>query len=234
MASALPRLVVFDFDHTVVDANTDTWILRTMPQGLPPALVDSYEHGKWTEYMDRVLQHLHSVGVSAAALQQELAHIPLTAGMRELFSYIGSTPGTDAIIISDSNTLFIQWVLDAAQLHTHVRDVYTNPASLEPSGRIRVLPLHTHACGTCPVNMCKAQVLQQYIDARSLSGPKYSQVAYVGDGGNDLCPVQSMGEKDLAFPRVGYALAAKLHALPPRSAVHPWVSGLDILRVLRR
>jgi pyridoxal phosphate phosphatase PHOSPHO2 len=154
--------------------------------------------------------------------------------MRELFAHIGTTPGIDAIIISDSNTLFIRWVLDAAQLHGHVRTVYTNPATLdESSGRVHLLPLHSHACKTCPVNMCKTQALQAYINERQATGVTYSRVAYVGDGGNDLCPVMSMSAQDVAFPRAGFTLAAKLQALPPACAVHPWESGLDILSVLR-
>jgi hypothetical protein len=40
------------------------------------------------------------------------------------------------------------------------------------------------------------------------------RVAYVGDGGNDLCPcVRLLAAGDLALPRSGFTLARRLKAL---------------------
>lgn len=41
-------LFAFDFDHTIVDGNTDTYIIKAHPkQCLPQELKDSYETGRW-------------------------------------------------------------------------------------------------------------------------------------------------------------------------------------------
>jgi 4'-phosphopantetheinyl transferase EntD len=41
-------LVAFDFDHTVVDGNTDTHVIKAAPSGtLPPHVKASYVAGRW-------------------------------------------------------------------------------------------------------------------------------------------------------------------------------------------
>jgi hypothetical protein len=45
------RLVAFDFDHTIADANSDTFILGVLPGGLPADVKDSLQPGQWTAYM---------------------------------------------------------------------------------------------------------------------------------------------------------------------------------------
>lgn len=50
---------LFDFDYTIVDDNSDTWIHRCAPGGqLPSAVRDSYVAPDWIGYMNRVLSHL--------------------------------------------------------------------------------------------------------------------------------------------------------------------------------
>jgi len=41
-------LFAFDFDHTIMDGNTDTFIIKAHPNGcLPQELKHSYETGRW-------------------------------------------------------------------------------------------------------------------------------------------------------------------------------------------
>lgn len=73
----------------MVDDNSDTYIIRAAPsQALPEQLRRSYESGRWTEYMQRVLTHLHSEGVGPAAMRRVMATIPFTPGMRELLDHL--------------------------------------------------------------------------------------------------------------------------------------------------
>jgi phosphoserine phosphatase len=63
-------LYVFDFDHTIVDQNSDIFIYRALPGGiLPDHIKESYVTGKWTEYMQRVFEHMHMLKVSQAETQ---------------------------------------------------------------------------------------------------------------------------------------------------------------------
>ena len=61
---------MFDFDHTIVDQNSDTFIHRALPGGaLADHLKQSYVTGRWTEYMQRVFHHMHELNVSQADVQ---------------------------------------------------------------------------------------------------------------------------------------------------------------------
>lgn len=130
-------------------------------------------------------------------------------------------------------------------------DIYTNPATQSPQGTLLVTAHHSHDCPACPVNMCKRQILQQHTQAllaslnaqqeddgtsASTSSTPSIITCYVGDGGNDLCPAQSLGPQDFVFVRAGYALHKLLQDPKVQATVkarqHVWESGDDILQVL--
>jgi len=60
--------------------------------------------------MKEVFIHMHSVGVTPEKLRETLVKIPIIPGMKEVFDHIKNN-GNEAIIISNANTLFVDWVL---------------------------------------------------------------------------------------------------------------------------
>lgn len=79
------QLVAFDFDHTVTDDNSDTWIIRCLPGGvLPPDLKRSYVKGRWTEYMQRVIAYMHDEGITHQDLRRVIEKLPMVGGIGEL------------------------------------------------------------------------------------------------------------------------------------------------------
>ena len=167
--------------------------------------------------------------------------IPFTAGMTDLLTFISENKSTvDCIVISDSNTIFIDWILEAAGLRAAVSKVFTNPARFNESGSMEVECYHSHDCDKCPVNLCKRKVLEVYLSKRRDGGLEYERIFYVGDGGNDLCPTACLRGQDVVMPRKGYTLEklmAKLEAqegdaLFTAKAVS-WSSGTDILQELK-
>ncbi|KPP79395.1 Pyridoxal phosphate phosphatase PHOSPHO2-like [Scleropages formosus] len=235
----MKTLVVFDFDHTLVDDNSDTWVVKCAPdQRLPDWLKNSYEKGRWTEYMGRVMSYIGDSAVSGDTVRTVMESVPFTDGMVELLKFIAThKKSIDCIIISDSNTLFIDWILQAADVTNAVDRVFTNPARFDHRGYITVERHHSHECAQCPVNLCKRKALRDFVESQVEAGVRYHKTCYVGDGGNDLCPVTSLGQGDLVMPRKGYALERLLskarreeRALKPQ--VVAWCSGLEILHQL--
>lgn len=184
-------LLVFDFDNTIIDDNSDTWIIQCAPdKKLPIELQDSYQKGLWTEFMGRVFKYLRDEGVKEEELKRAVTSLPFTSGMIELLSFLRMNKDRfDCIIISDSNSIFIDWVLEAAAFHDVFDTVFTNPASFDSTGRLTVRNCHTHACTRCPKNLCKNTVLGEFIDKQLQKGVRYTRIVYIGDGGNDVCPV---------------------------------------------
>ena len=233
-------LLVFDFDNTIIDDNSDTWIVQCAPEKkLPIELQDSYEKGFWTEFMGRVFQYLGDEGVREDEMKRTVTSMPFTPGMVELLNFIRKNKDKfDCIIISDSNSVFIDWILEGADFHDVFDKVFTNPAAFDGSGHLTVKNYHAHSCNRCPKNLCKNVVLVDFIDKQLQQGVNYTQIVYIGDGGNDLCPVTFLRKNDVAMPRKGYALQKTLSRMsqnlePMECCVVAWSSGVEIISHLQ-
>lgn len=169
--------------------------------------------------------------------------IPFTAGMTELLHFISEQDDAHCIVISDSNTIFIDWILKASGLGPAVDRVFTNPATINESGFMEVQHHHSHDCQRCPVNLCKRKVLELHLETQRQRDVHYQQVFYVGDGGNDLCPTVCLRGCDVVFPRRGYTLEKLLSSsrqdsqqedVSLRAKVVAWSSGTEILEELKK
>jgi pyridoxal phosphate phosphatase PHOSPHO2 len=282
-ANAMDRtpstLVLFDFDHTVCDGNTDTWILRALPplasaqdaaaaaatsspraRVLPPSLRNPRDPHGWTAYMQSVFDYAHERGVFAPDFKEALRSLPLTPGFHALLTALLENVGGDsssgspppavaAGIVSDSNDLFIPWTLEAngfdsaAVARLFARGgVHSNPAALCEEGRRLTLTPHEtrpHGCAlSCPPNMCKGKRVKSIRAAQGREGEGL-RVAYVGDGGNDLCAAAALSRGDVVFARRGMALDRLLQqqqkggAEVVRAEVVRWETGDDVRDWLR-
>ncbi|CAH2305721.1 pyridoxal phosphate phosphatase PHOSPHO2 [Pelobates cultripes] len=230
-------LLVFDFDHTIVNDNSDTWIVQCAPEKkLPYGLQNTYEKGKWTEYMGRVFTYLGEQGIREEDMKRIMIDIPYTPGMTDLLQFIGHNKDYfDCIIISDSNTIFIDWILTHGNVHTVFDKVFTNPAAFDPLGNLTVQNFHIHHCTECPKNLCKKKVLEEFVAKQATKQVQYSKIVYIGDGGNDLCPVTFLKKGDIAMPREGYALQKRIAKDIDLidSSISVWSSGSEILSRLK-
>jgi pyridoxal phosphate phosphatase PHOSPHO2 len=237
MAQTAKTLVVFDFDLTLVNENSDT----LFTQILEPELLPSYmgyvvnEGLSWIETVNRVLEQLWLRGHQADAIKRALSSMPITAAMRQLLDFL--TARSDQftiIIISDSNELFIRWILEALHIPlANFAAVYTNHATISPDGLIKISGLyddvHPHSCTRpdpkCPARLCKTKALTDFLHTRPLG--TFSRTIYLGDGKGDACPCLSLlGAPDVVLARNGYGLAKTL--TPRRAAgdcvfqLHGW------------
>ena len=50
-------LLAFDFDHTIVDANSDVMVCQLAPDGtIPDEIQATYRHDDWTQYMGEIFK----------------------------------------------------------------------------------------------------------------------------------------------------------------------------------
>lgn len=65
-------------------------------------------------------------------------------------------------------------------------------------------------------------------------GIKYDKVVFLGDGGNDYCPIDA-GVVNVAFVRLGFALEKLLKkTMEPKSELFYWNNGGDVLSVINQ
>ena len=74
-----PRtLFAIDFDHTLVDDNTDTWVWKApLPGGrrLPEESIRTLrrEHAVWTDFMNQIFRLLHKEGLGQRDMLQHMS-----------------------------------------------------------------------------------------------------------------------------------------------------------------
>ncbi|XP_061665485.1 probable phosphatase phospho1 [Syngnathoides biaculeatus] len=239
-AVAQPRfLVLFDFDETLVNENSDDAVLQALPdQRLPDWLKSSYREGHYNEHMQQILAYMAERGVSRDAIRSALEAIPPAPGALALLNFLQNHQRDfELAVVSDANMYFIDTWLKHAGVRHLFRRIFTNPASFDASDRLVLLPFHAHSCPRCPDNMCKRVILGEYLALRQKElGAPFQQVFYVGDGANDVCPSLALGPRDTVFPRKDFPMhrLLKSEGTQFKADVVPWSSGEDVLDCLKK
>ncbi|PRW32627.1 inorganic pyrophosphatase 3 [Chlorella sorokiniana] len=203
-------LLCWDFDWSLIEENTDTWVLQQL--GADAFYRAGRQAGtQWTRLMDECLEKAASqLGRTPADVQAALHATPFHPELVALLRRVAATSGgggssscggsdsngngsgssaIDVAVISDANTVYIETILTHHGLSPAVLEVHSNPAEWR-GGALRVAPYHTapHGCRHCPSNLCKGQVLASLLQRQAAAGLRYDRVLYVGDGKGDYCP----------------------------------------------
>lgn len=232
-------LVAIDFDHTICDDNTDLVVQRLLTdEAISKDVQNLRKSNGWLIYMSKIFELLHENSVNADQIKDVIISIPAVAGMDKLLTSLHAN-GHEIIIISDSNSVFIDSWLKSRQLKHVISHIFTNPARYDDDGRLRVDAYHTqHSCRLSTVNLCKGQILMDYIQNKQEQGKNYERIVYIGDGRNDLCPILRLSEADLACPRKDYPLVDRLNKLPTsmsmKAKIVLWEDGTDLQRNLEQ
>ncbi|XP_066060910.1 phosphoethanolamine/phosphocholine phosphatase [Chamaea fasciata] len=231
-------LLVFDFDETLVDENSDDSVLRG--RALPPALRHDADAASYNQHMRRVLAWLGEQGVRPADLKAVYESLPLSPGVPELLRFLSKHRQLfEVVLISDANVFGVEAKLEAAGARSLFRKIFSNPAGVDRRGFLTLGPYHSHACPRCPANMCKGKILGEYLRERAREDVEFRRVFYVGDGANDFCPAGILREEDVAFPRKGYPMHRLIREGQEerpgefRAAVVPWESAVEVVRYLQ-
>jgi len=217
-------LAVFDFDHTIVDENSDVVACDKIN---PPSLIPDIKNyrNNWTEYMQKVFDTLKSIDIPAEQILNAVSLMAPVEGIPKLIRLLHKN-NVDIIVASDSNSLFIHNWLEQNELSDMVSCVYTNPAKIE-DGLIKIEPYALQmTCNRCARNMCKSAIVKEHITLKT--NKTYDKIFYFGDGRNDLCPILNLTRNDIAFPRSGYTLENLLKLHVTQAEVVSWCIGDDI------
>lgn len=87
-------LYAFDFDHTVLDGNSDEAITAVLNKPLPPDVKSVFDGTNWTEFMDRVMRYIGEQGIRPDAIVKCLHEMPFAPGNLGILSlqYVFSFP----------------------------------------------------------------------------------------------------------------------------------------------
>jgi pyridoxal phosphate phosphatase PHOSPHO2 len=236
MIKSISRLAVFDFDHTIINENSDIYVNKVIVDKLKPtaerkaektcfnfqypANIEEVGSISWTERMNAVFSFMHKTyNISSSEILACIKEIKIDESMKKLLRDLKQND-YDMIIISDANSIFIQTILQQNNLDEifDKNKIFTNQAYFESTGKLMLNPLNQiynkngekFNCSTklCAKNICKGTILNDYIQNKEAKVKDIDQISIilVGDGQNDYCPGLILSEQDSFYVRKNYSL----------------------------
>ncbi|RLN52388.1 hypothetical protein BBJ29_001076 [Phytophthora kernoviae] len=124
-------LIIFDFDESLVNADSDTFVFQSFhPELLQTLEARHAQNPVWPSVFDDMHQLLadEKPAVTMEMVRDHVAQIPIQERMADAIRMAVEEFDADVKIISDGNTVFIKSVLEHQGLQEHVSEVFTNPA----------------------------------------------------------------------------------------------------------
>jgi len=204
MSPVNSQLVVFDFDWSMADQDTDRWIFEVLASDLRRKMKNLKDEIQWTDLVAQSLREAHERDISRDQIENALRIMPFHPAMVRAVKNLKAAGKTTFLCLSNSNSIFISTILEDKKLTDLFHEVITNPAEWEPSGLLNLRrrvdpngPQHPCKIG-CSPNMCKGEELDAYL-ARHHT--QFDRIVYVGDGSNDFCPALRLRKQDLVLCR---------------------------------
>jgi len=207
-------LVVFDFDWSFVDQDTDRFIFEVHAPHLRRRMEDLKDEIQWTDLVAKTLKEAHAEGITREDIEGALKSLPFHPAMIRGVTHLKAStdPKVTLICLSNANQVFINTILKDKNLERLFDIIITNPAEWRGDGllavRRRVDPEGTqHSCQVgCSPNMCKGEELEAFLKDKE----PYDKMIYIGDGSNDFCPILRLRAQDVTLARLARGLEQRI------------------------
>ncbi|XP_022151617.1 inorganic pyrophosphatase 1-like [Momordica charantia] len=227
-------VVVFDFDKTIIDLDSDNWVVDEL--GATDLFNRLLPTMPWNSLMDRMMMELHAQGRTIHDIAEVLKRAPIISNVVPAIRAAYAL-GCDLRIVSDANPFFIETILNHFGIRECFSEIHTNPSFVDEQGRLRISPIHhfhESPHNFCPPNMCKGIVMER-IQASLMSEGK-KKFIYLGDGSGDYCPSLKLREGDFLMPRKNFPIWELISQNPLviKAEIHEWSDGEELERILLR
>lgn len=177
-------MVVFDFDHTVVEDNTDI-VIRDLvgKEKISDGVKKLFTVSGWIPYMQEILHILHANNITKSQIKATVENIPEVNGLKDLIRKLHKTQKVDIVIISDSNSVFINYWCNFNGMTQYIKKIYTNPAQFIENDVLKIQPYHHQiTCDLSSVNLCKGDILEEFVKNEfEQNNVIYSKIFYIGE-----------------------------------------------------
>jgi len=194
LMSIKSQLVIFDFDWSLVDQDTDRYVFEVLAPDIRRRNKTRQAEVQWTDLIAMSLLELHDKGGTRQQIEDALKILPFHPAMQRGVRNLKENPHikTTFICLSNANSVFIGTILKDKAFEDIFEEIITNPAEWTENGALIVRrrippdgPQHSCSVG-CSPNMCKGEELEKYL---TRCGKTFDRMIYVGDGSNDFCPI---------------------------------------------
>ncbi|CAF2257861.1 unnamed protein product [Brassica rapa subsp. narinosa] len=235
MANKNNIVIVFDFDKTIIDVDSDNWVVDEL--GFTELFEQLLPTMPWNSLMDRMMKELYDHGKTIEEIKQVLRRIPIHPRVIPAIKSAHAL-GCELRIVSDANTFFIETIVEHLGISEYFSEINTNPGLVDEQGRLRISPYHdftksSHGCSRCPPNMCKSLIIERIQASFTKEGNKMKMI-YLGDGAGDYCPSLRLKAEDYMMPRKNFPVWDLISQNPAlvKATVRDWTDGEAMERIL--
>lgn len=234
-------LLVFDFDETIIDQDSEEEILKsTFSKKDLDIINEELPKLDFFEGFNFYFKKMKQLGLSLKDLDTILEKLQLSPKMKDLFNYLRKNKSKYEIIIcSNAVDYEIKYVLKFNGFLDLFNEFICSKAIIqdEKSDSILYIPKNQfpHSCNICSSFQCKGFEIKKYIEKNK---NKFDKILFVCDGSNDFCPAKNTLKKgDIVFPRYEHNLYNKLFKEKLKAQlvceICPWKSAEDIISKLK-
>ncbi|KAG9127495.1 hypothetical protein FRC07_013033 [Ceratobasidium sp. 392] len=225
MSDIKTQLVIFDFDWSMVDQDTDRYVLEVLSPRLRRKLEDEQPYKEWTDLLAETMHELHKEGATRQQIEHSLITLPyhpaMIRGVKALKA--ASTPKTTFLCLSASNHVYIRTIMELPMelngtATGSISDVTSLLTALNTTARLAAARIYAKA----------SSELTAFLERR---GETFDRLIYVGDGSNDFCPAVRLSEKDVVLCRRARALERRIKAAPEgrvKATVKYWEGAWEV------
>ena len=232
-------LIIFDFNHTMIDCNTLYEQCR---------LAFSEEETEKVKKMDREISFEYTIRYFYDKLKENkktiedinmyIDTIKLSKGFKELIQYLNSYRDKYELIIVSSDIDYpIKRILSNESLLECFNSFLGLKSELCEDKLIKFKPLEKCGCKNCEPNGCKSFLVKEYIKNFG-NEKKYKNFIFVCDGFNDYCLGYDLKENDILMPRNNYELYKRLYEKGDyknlKCKIFNWNDGYNILDYFKK
>lgn len=202
-------LLIFDFDKTIIEEDTDVQVVNMFPLEKVKELkikMDELSYD-WIKFMHFVFREMPQYNLTIDNIKQCFDNIHLSKGFEFLFSFLKENKEFfEIVIFSGSNTFNVTYILNRFRLDDLFDCIISNEGTPDEKYILNLQRYHEHNCESCDRCMCKAKILEDYTENK-----QYEKIIFVCDGNNDYCLGKKLEKNDKIFVRKDYSLYRKLY-----------------------
>ena len=232
-------LVIFDFNHTMIDCNTLYEQCR---------LAFSEEESEKIKKMDREISFEYTIRYFYDKLKENnktindinnyIDTMKLSKGFKELIKYLNKQKDKYELIIVSSDVDYpIKRILSNECILECINDILGLKSEICDDKLIRFNPLKKCGCKNCEPNGCKSFMVKEYIKNNE-GNKKFKSCIFICDGFNDYCLGYDLNENDVLMPRKDYELYKRLYDKGDskylKCKIIDWNNGYDILEFFKK
>ena len=241
MAEGEKILLIFDFDETIVDQDSEYEQANMTLSKEEYHKIVEMDKIDYYDTFNYFFKRMKEIGLTLKDINSNLEKLKLSPNMKDLFDYLRKNKSKyEMIILSGDIDYSIKHVLKYHGFLDLFDDFILNKTEIqdENSERLIFVPRDQfpHSCDLCISSQCKGLELKKYLEKNQ--NKKYNKIIFVCDGGNDFCPSKKILKKgDIVFPRVEHGLCRKLFDQKLINElecdVFPWKSADEIVSKLK-